>query len=98
MTATTSIPTSRSRRFAPGRSGPARCFAGYPLRDARSYPHDCAFVGALADARVRGVDRDVEGQPALLDAAQPAADRDLLALGRGGLVAHADVGPDRRLT
>src|SRR5215472_3087100 len=26
----------RSRPFGPGRSGPARCFGGYRLRDARS--------------------------------------------------------------
>src|SRR5581483_6007003 len=31
-----SLMLPRSRRCAPGRSGPARCCAGYPLRDARS--------------------------------------------------------------
>src|SRR5581483_5765409 len=38
MRSSTGVPLmlARSRPCGPGRSGPARCFAGYPLRDARS--------------------------------------------------------------
>lgn len=59
---------------------------------------DQALVGAGADDSGRGLDLDVEAQePALRDAGQPHADRDLLAGPRGADVGDVDAGADRGL-